>query len=97
MEQLLNVHADELATLGFEISTPLRIAPPPFTRQHCGPSSQFDNNYQSLLRQSHRFRRLLSLVYPLVYRTNYDWGTSTISLVDWDAHLAAIRRLSFHY
>ena len=88
----LNVHADELATISFEISTPMRMGPPLL-------DGIVDLRVNSITISSHYATHLRKAAgsedFFLWYRTNYGWDTSTISLVDWDAHLAAIRKLSF--
>jgi hypothetical protein len=73
------------------LSTPMRIGPPL-------PDSIVDLRVNSTTITSHHATHLRKAAgsedFFLWHCTNYGWGTSTISLVDWDAHLAAIRRLS---
>jgi hypothetical protein len=61
--------------------------------KYCGTQSQLNHNHESLRYAPTEISRLGRIF--KWFRHNYQWDTATINLVDWDAHLAAIQKLSF--
>jgi hypothetical protein len=91
MEQL-NIRADELATIGLEISVERRICffiPESIVELRVN-STTITSHYATHLRKSAGSEDFFKW-----FNHNYQWDTATINLVDWDAHLAAIQKLSF--
>jgi hypothetical protein len=91
MEQL-NIRADELATIGLAISAERRIC-------FFIPESIVELRVNSTTMTSHYAMHLRkpagSEDFFKWFRKNYQCDTSMINLVDWDAHLTALQKLSF--
>jgi hypothetical protein len=88
----LNIRADELATIGLEISDTCRICffiPESIVEIRVN-STTITSHYTMHLRKSAGSEDLFKW-----FNHNYQWDTATINLLDWDAHLAAIQKLSF--
>jgi hypothetical protein len=88
----LNIHADAQATLGLDISTPQRTSYfiTPSIVELCVNSTTITSHYATQMRQAADSEDFCQW-----YIKNYKWTTKMINLVDWDAHLAAIRKLGF--
>jgi hypothetical protein len=90
--QQLNILADALATQGLTRATACRLSPclPESIVELCVQSTTITSHYATHLRKaagSEDFFRC--------FKTTYKWDADTVNLLDWDAHLAAIQKLSF--
>jgi hypothetical protein len=86
----LNIHADAQVTLGLGISSPQRTSYfiTPSIAELRVNSTTITSHYAMQLRQAAGSEDFCKW-----YISKYKWTTEMINLVDWDAHLAAIRKL----
>jgi hypothetical protein len=92
MEQL-NILADALATEGLDIAEPQRTCyfiTPSIVELRVNHTT-ITSHYATHLRQAAGSEDFFKW-----YITNYHWNTVEINFIDWDAHLAAIRKLTFN-
>jgi hypothetical protein len=91
MEQL-NILADELATMGLDISTGERVCPfitPSMVELRVNQTT-ITSHYATHLHQSTGLE-----VFFKWYMDTFDWDTRIINSIDRDAHHAAIQKLTF--